>query len=472
AYITGYTLSLNFDVTTGAFQTIHGGIGYNDVFVTKLNASGNQLLYSTFIGGSDRDDGYDIVIDNSGNAYVVGATWSNNYDVTPTAYQTTNNGSIDVFVTKLNPQGNQLLYSTYIGGSGREFGYGIAIDASGNAYITGATESTNYDLAGTPFQSTNGGFWDVFVTKLNPQGSQLVYSTYIGGSDLDYGQSIVVDGNGVTYITGHTFSSNYDVTSGAFQTSHAGWNDVFVTRLSASGSTLLYSTYIGGPNNDFGLDIALDASGRAYVTGNAGVCYPTTAGAFQVTIEGGIDIFITKLCFSSGCGISCNVCNSCSPLSVAHLKAHGVRRGRLVELYWELNSSLKPIKYLIARLKGGAAELISEVVGQETRYADETCGEGSCTYQVWCYLEDGREIRSNAVVVEAADEGYIPIYPVGVGGKIKIERAGTYEIWEVSGRLIGIWEVGEEGIWIDLPAGVYAIVERRTSRTYKVVVDW
>jgi hypothetical protein len=296
AYVTGYTNSIDYDVTAGAFQTTYGG--FDDVFVTKLNASGSGLVYSTYIGGSDDDYGYGIAVDGSGNAYVTGVTYSTNYDVTAGAFQTTHGGGwYDVFVTKLNASGSGLVYSTFIGGSDNERGYGIAVDVSGNVYVVGSTNSTDYDVTAGAFQTTNEGFYDVFVTKLNAGGSGLVYSTYIGGSSNEEGYSIVVDGSGNAYVTGWTMSTDYDVTSGAFQTTNGGSDDVFVTKLNASGSVLVYSTYIGGSGDDFGYGIAVDGSGNAYVTGGTGsMDYDVTTGAFQTTHGGGpSNVFVTKL---------------------------------------------------------------------------------------------------------------------------------------------------------------------------------
>jgi hypothetical protein len=298
AYVTGITTSTNYDVTVGAFQTTYGG-GTYDVFVTKLNASGSGLVYSTYIGGSDDDIGYGIAVDNIGNAYVTGYTYSTDYDVTAGAFQTTNGGNTDVFVTKLNASGSGLVYSTYIGGSDYDFARGIAVDGSGNAYVTGWTGSTDYDVAAGAFQTMfGGGSTDVFVTKLNASGSGLVYSTYIGGSEQEIGFGIAVDGSDNAYVTGFTYSTDYDVTAGAFQTTGGGtYTDVFVTKLNASGSGLVYSTYIGGSDDDWGNGIAVDGSGNAYVTGYTySTDYDVTAGAFQTTGGGTFrDVFVTKL---------------------------------------------------------------------------------------------------------------------------------------------------------------------------------
>jgi len=294
AYITGATSSADYDITAGAFQTTYKG--GDDVFITKLNPTGTSLIYSTYIGGDSSEVSLSIVVDNAGNTYVGGYTNSLNYSVTTGVYQTTNQGQLDAFVTKLNNTGTTLLYSTYLGGSQGEFAFRIAVDASGNAYITGGTSSTNYPTTTGVFQSTNQGMADVFVTKLNPTGSGLVYSTFIGGDDWDTAYDIAVDNSGNAYITGLTLSSNYDVTTGVFQNTHAGGADVFVTKLNPTGTGLTYSTYIGGSNYEHSIAIALDAPGNAYITGYAEAGYDVTTGAFQTSYGGGsYDVFVTKI---------------------------------------------------------------------------------------------------------------------------------------------------------------------------------
>ena len=232
AYVAGETQSTNFPTTLGAFDTSYYGL---DAFVTKLNHTGSALVYSTFLGGthSGTDAVEGIALDASGNAYVTGLTFGG-FPTTPGAFDTWGNGASDVFVTKLNPTGSALVYSTYIGGSGNESGRGIAVDASGNAYVTGSTWVT----IGNPFPTTPGAFdtsyngdSDPFVTKLNPTGSALVYSTLLGGSISDWGSEIAVDASGNAYVTGQTYSTNFPTTPGAFDTSHNGAGDAFVTKL-------------------------------------------------------------------------------------------------------------------------------------------------------------------------------------------------------------------------------------------------
>jgi hypothetical protein len=301
AYMTGETNSIpDYDITAGAFQTTYGG-GSKDVFVTKLNASGTALIYSTYIGGSGEDYGYSIALDASANVYITGVTNSTNYDINAGAFQSTfGGGNGDVFVTKLNAFGTALIYSTYIGGSAGETGTSIAIDASDNAYITGRTLSTDYDITAGAFQTTFGGGIDAFITKLNASGTALIYSTYIGGGGglgYDYGHSVALDSSANAYITGSTYCSDYPITAGAFQTTLEGNTDAFVTKINTSGTALIYSTYIGGSSDESSFSIALDASYNTYITGaTSSTNYDITVGAFQTTYGGGnYDAFVTKL---------------------------------------------------------------------------------------------------------------------------------------------------------------------------------
>jgi hypothetical protein len=208
--------------------------------------------------------------------------------------QPANAGGSDAFVAKLNPSGSALVYSTYLGGSGDESGNGIAADSSGNAYVTGSTNSTDFPTM-NPLQPTNGGGGDSFVAKLNPSGSALIYSTYLGGSAADYGNAIAVDGSGNAYVTGQTSSTNFPTTAGAFQTTCGGFNDAFVTMLTSTGSTLAFSTYLGGSGTDIGQGVAVDGSGNAYVTGWTDSTDFPTMNPLQPIFGGNQDAFVTKV---------------------------------------------------------------------------------------------------------------------------------------------------------------------------------
>jgi len=262
-YITGYTSSVNFPTLSAYETTLHG----SNVFVTKLTPKGDALVYSTYLGGSVQDFGEGIAVDAAGSAYITGYTKSSNFP-TQSAFQPAYGGSTDAFVTKLSPAGNALIYSTNLGGSGYDQGNGIAVDASGSAYVTGETSSLDFPLQ-SAYQSINkpnGNGQNVFVTKLTPAGTALSYSTYLGGSTTDYGYGIAVDAEGSAYVTGMAQSSDFPIQS-AFQTQMGGGYDAFVTKFTPAGSALVYSTYLGGGNYDLGFGIAVDTAGSAYVTG-------------------------------------------------------------------------------------------------------------------------------------------------------------------------------------------------------------
>jgi hypothetical protein len=262
AYITGQTASTDFP-TKNPLQPANGGS--STAFVTKINAAGSALVYSTYLGGSGGDYGFGIAVDSKGNAYVTGYTESTNFP-TKNPLQPVFGGSSDAFVTEINPAGSALVYSTYLGGSGLDVGTGIAVDTAGNAYVTGNTASTDFPTK-NPFQSTNHGgnpSYDAFVTKINPSGSALVYSTYLGGSGDDNGGSIAVDGAGNAYATGTTYSTDFP-TKNPLQPNNGGKADIFVTKFDPTGSALVYSTYLGDAQNDYGNGIAADSAGNAYI---------------------------------------------------------------------------------------------------------------------------------------------------------------------------------------------------------------
>ena len=297
AYVTGRTFSPDFPTTAGAFQTTYGG--EQDAFVTQLDAAGSALVYSTYLGGNRYDEGNSIAVDPAGNAYVGGLTQSFDFPTTAGAFQTRAVGDTNAFVAKLDSAGCTLVYCTYLGGSGNTGGGGLAVDASGNVYVEGATDSIDFPTTTGAFQTTyGGGISDAFVAKLDLAGAALVYSTYLGGSGEDSTFGLAVDADGNAYVTGGTFSSDFPTTMGALQTIHGGGSDdAFVTKLDATGSVLVYSTYLGGSGGDTGLGITVDTAGNAFVTGNTDSSdFPTTATAFQTTYGGGTaDAFVTQL---------------------------------------------------------------------------------------------------------------------------------------------------------------------------------
>jgi hypothetical protein len=309
-YVTGRTCSTDFPIAN-AFQPTFGGGGVCfDAFVTKLDATGSTLIYSTYLGGTGNDIGYGIAVDADGNAYVTGSTASLNFPTAPKvgttclAFQCSNSPCctfIDAFVTKLDPNGG-LTYSTYLGGGGGETGYGIAVDNSPtpDIYIVGFTTpgSSNPFPTHNPLQATPGGSHDAFLTKLSTN-TGLIYSTYLGGSANDIAYSVAVDTNRNAYITGSTSSLNFP-TANAFQSApgSAGITDAFAVKVSADGSTRIYATYLGGGDADEGNGIAVDSGGNAYITGMTQSRVPPlfpTQNALQPSHGGGVqDAFVTK----------------------------------------------------------------------------------------------------------------------------------------------------------------------------------
>ena len=300
-YITGGTTSTDFPITFQAVQTANNG-GPN-AFVTRLTHSGS-LVYSTYLGG-DYAYAEAIAVDQkTGDAYVVG-TAAGTFP-TVNALQPVYMGAGDGFIAKLNPSGSALYYSTYLGGSSAEYAFGVAVDSSGNAYVAGETSSTDFPTV-NPFQANYGGGpflpyyghgpFDAFVAKLNPSGSALLYSTYLGGSGHDSATGLKVH-NGRAFIVGTTESNNFP-TANPFQPTLAGPRDIFVAKLSLSGSALVYSTYLGGSGSgtEQGNDIAVDSSGSAYVVGFTGSSDFPLANSLQ-SLNGPSDAFITKFDFT------------------------------------------------------------------------------------------------------------------------------------------------------------------------------
>jgi uncharacterized repeat protein (TIGR01451 family) len=309
-YVAGTTFSTDFPTASPIRAASGGGA---DVFVAKLNATGSGLAYSTYLGGSDLDQAAidnPLSIDPAGNAYVTGWTHSANFPVVSPLHASCascSSGDADAFVAKLDVGGTTLVYSTYLGGGKFDAARAIAADSSGNAYVTGWTESANFPTAAAwqPSCSSCAVFRDAFVTKLNATGTALVYSTYLGGGGTDIGRAIAVDTSGNVYIAGLTESTGFPTTS-AFQASHGGSFDAFVTKLNTAGSALVYSTFLGGSSDESALAIALDSAGNAYLVGYTYSANFPVANAFQPVLIGGrqdfggedllfADAFITKL---------------------------------------------------------------------------------------------------------------------------------------------------------------------------------
>ena len=312
-YVTGTVISsAPFPTSPGAAQERAGDSG--DAFITKFDPKGSRLIYSTYLGGSRSDVGTSIAVDRDGNAYVTGYTFSSNFPVTAGAFQTVKPGGAlgeCAFVVKLNPAGDAFTYTTYLGGNDmgdstqlRVLGAGmsIAIDASGSAYVTGYTESGDFPTR-NPLQANNLSAFcgysnfthfcaEAFVTKLNAAGTDLVYSTYLGGGGTDVGRGIAVDGAGNAYVVGDTSSSDFPLMNPLQAANHSSpcpggsslslCNEAFVVKLNAAGNTLIYSTYLGGTGDDQANAIAVDVAGNAYITGSTNSSdFPITSAILQ-----------------------------------------------------------------------------------------------------------------------------------------------------------------------------------------------
>jgi len=323
-YVAGFTDANDYPTTKGAFQTVDpdGASQASSGFVTKLNPTGSALLYSTFLGGSGESGGFGdvvgaIAVDASGDAYVTGSTYSPNFPVTTSAFQKTDpeiaNGNYTGFFAKLNPLGTGLIYGSYLGGKGGglfkgESGNCIAVDSLGDAYIGGATYSTNFPVTTSAYQKKNAAAANAgdnaFIAKVNPTGTALDFCTYLGGSTADVILGLALDSTNNVVVVGQTKSTDFPVTSGAFM----AWDPetlsttttpvcAFVAKLAANGSTLQYSTYLGGSGGfDSALAVVLDSANDAYVVGQTSSGdFPTTPGAFQTVAEDSEPAFICKL---------------------------------------------------------------------------------------------------------------------------------------------------------------------------------
>lgn len=249
-----------------------------------------DLIYGTYLGGTGSELGRGIVVTDTGHTYITGYTSSSDFPTTPGAYQPTlNDGSNDIFVAKLNPEGAGMIFVSYIGGSNDDRSNDIAVDSAGDIYVTGYTNSSDFPITSSAFDASYDGDRDAFVVKLNDAGSELTYSTFLGGDSMssDMGWGIAVDGSGNAYVTGGTHSSLFPTTSNALDTSYNGDRDGFVAKLNPEGSALGYSTFLGGDAYDHCFRIAVDSSGSAYVAGNTySSNFPTTPFAFDTTYNG------------------------------------------------------------------------------------------------------------------------------------------------------------------------------------------
>ena len=311
AYVTGVTESTDFPTTPGSFDEDYNG-GDEDCFISKLDHRGEELLYSSFLGGSSYEESQGIDVDSQGIAYLTGFTRSEDFPTTDGCFDGSHNGETDIFVAKMNRNGSALVYSTFLGSWDNEMGEGIAVDSQGSAYVTGFTSLSDgnltTDFPTTPgcYDDTHGGGGavpnDVFVTKLDPNGSSLVYSTFLGGSGIDYAKDIELDSQNCAYITGKTESLDFPTTKGSYdRRMDLDWTgllpgDAYISKLSSDGSSLLYSTFVGGSTVEWSFGLALDLENNVYITGwTWSDDLPTNKGAVDREFGGERDVFVVRL---------------------------------------------------------------------------------------------------------------------------------------------------------------------------------
>ena len=298
AYVAGHTQSSSIPwITAGAIQSTYGGNG--DSFVIKIDTSGAKA-YATYLGtsGNDGDGAAAIRVDGSGNAWIGGGTDSSAWPgISGSSLQSTYGGNGDVVLTQINAAGTAISYATYLGGSGSDGLEEMTRDSSGNLYLSGETDGTSFPgVTGSSLQPSNAGSHDIFVTKLNSTATAITWSTFLGGSDIDFSAGLGVDSSGNVYVGGSTLSTNFPL-SGAVQSTYGGNVDAVLARINAAGTSLGWSTYLGGSSDDQAFSVGVDGSGNAYITGfTDSTGFPGTSGsAIQSTYGGGYDAWVTKI---------------------------------------------------------------------------------------------------------------------------------------------------------------------------------
>ncbi len=298
-YVAGLTGSTNFPGTSGGAQASYGG-GFRDAFVAKLSNDLRRIIQATYLGGSYWDEAGSIALDSSGNVYVAGFTGSTNFPGTSGGAQASYGGNRDAFVAKLSNDLRRIIQATYLGGSGWDVAFAIALDSSGNVYVAGEAGSTNFPGTSGGAQASRGGgyYADAFVAKLSNDLRRIIQATYLGGNDADLAYAIAFDSSGNVYVAGDTRSTDFPGTSGGAQATHGGgyYYDAFVAKLNSSLTSIIQATYLGGSGDDIAYAIAFDSSGNVYVAGDTGSTnFPGTSGGAQQNKGGSVDAFVAKL---------------------------------------------------------------------------------------------------------------------------------------------------------------------------------
>jgi len=400
-YVSGSTKSDDFPATPGAFDTTHQRGNY-DAFVVKLNNTGNELLLSTYCGGSGWEHGQDIAVDKNGRIYLAGRTGSGNLPVTSGAWDEVLGGAADGFVARFDPSGAEADFITYLGGDNWDQVEGIAVDDEGSAHLVGYTKSTDFPTTHGAFDEQHDGFNDdAFVTKLTPDGSDLAYSTFLGGGNGDYGHGIAIDAFGRTCLVGETKSNDFPTTPGAFdQTYNGGFDDAFIAVLNPDGSDLVYATFFGGGNGsgDRGNDVAIDGQGMACAVGRTNCSdFPVTVGSFDDDYNGGWDIWVAKLSL----GLTSVVEADEPPAGPRAFMLHQNRPNPFnasTEIIYELLAD-RYVAMNIFNIKGQQVAALVDADQAAGRYVVRWIPTGLASGVYFCHLPAGSSARTRKMVL-------------------------------------------------------------------------
>ncbi|MCX8113232.1 MAG: SBBP repeat-containing protein [Bacteroidia bacterium] len=458
-YLTGYTTVLNFPTTSGAYSPIKPSPGGNkDAFVVRFNAAGTQLLYGTYVGGSQTDEGFSVVVDALGHIYATGVTYSSNFPKTATALDGTLGGPADAFVLRLNPAGGgtaDLIYGTFLGGSSIDEGASVALDASGNMYLAGYTGSTDFPLGAGGYRPTPGSGGSGFFVKINSTGTTIQYGTYIGGNNQTAIHDLSLDRDGFVYLTGSTTATDFPTTLGSYDgTLSAGNRDVFVVKLNPDPSLpraaqLVMSTLVGASGEAIGYSIAVDTAKNIYVAGRAGrnPVFPTTSNAISQTYSGGLQDAIafklnpqgTQLLYSTYIGGS----------GLDEARAIAVDTAGVVYVAGFTDSPNFPRS--VGDPHGGAADAFV------MRLQMSSGTPGSLPF-------GGESVKKWQA------------YPTQVTGQLWIRNLSrgplTFEVWDAAGRQMGSFSVPEGLSSVSLPyaPGLYFIREQEGLGSEKILL--
>lgn len=538
-YLTGGTKSSDFPVTAGAYDNTYNGHGsaswiWGDVFILQLNATGSALVFSTFVGGNFDDAGRALYVDANGDIYCAGAARSN-FPVTAGAFDTVySSGPYDGFILKMNATATTLIYCTYYGGSGNDTANGITVDDLGNAYVIGNTHSTDFPTTAGAFDTSFNGVYDGYVLKINPTGTGLVYSTFIGGTNEDRHFGIVLKGNYNIVIAGFSNSATYPTTTGAYDTSHNGDYDVVLTEIDAIGSSLVYSTYMGGFGPDMALCMTQSFSGFIYVSGYADAGFPTTAGAYDTSHNGDEDVFIAIFNPSLSSLLYCTYIGGISydratgiitdnagypivtgrtyspdyptttgaydvshngamdgfvtkldpsiPLPITSFTLSATfEQNNTVQLQWQYTGAEKAHQYSIEYCTSEQRTWQYLANTHESQYTDEIAvqqtiqqGKNSLLYKVKALNKDGATLAEQIQEVQLFNHSTLILYPTLNNGSFTIQSSLNTEviIVDMQGKIVFSTHIqsGKNELQIPLSKGVYYLKARDIPAVQKLTV--